>query len=186
MITVPLNRSHLKGAVGLHRASRPWCYRGKDAAFVLRAFYDACANRDYTVGTAGLEGKEVVGVVCGTTAAAAPAAWLKKRRPWRSLAARVAGGADMALGGWNREVFADAEGQGRAVFLLAAAAAEGLSEEDAGDMFDFFAAAASSRGASHVYAPAAAPDERLLKVRFEPVEGFASREGAPLLYVRGL
>ena len=143
MITVPLNRSHLKGAVGLHRASRPWCYRGKDAAFVLRAFYDACANRDHTVGTAGLEGEEVVGVACGTTDPAAPAAWLRKRRPWRSLAARVAGGADMALGG-------------------------------------------SSRGASRIYAPAAAPDERLAKVGFEPIEGFASRESAALLYVRGL
>ena len=186
MITVPLNRSHLKGAVGLHRASRPWCYRGKDAAFVLRAFYDACANRDHTVGTAGLEGEEVVGVACGTTDPAAPAAWLRKRRPWRSLAARVAGGADMALGGWNREVFADAGAQGRSAYLLAAVTAEGLSEGDVATMFDFFAAAASSRGASRIYAPAAAPDERLLKVGFEPTEGSASREGAPLLYVRGL
>jgi len=186
LITVPLNRSHLKGAVELHRATRPWCYRGKDAAFVLRAFYDAYANRDHTVGTAGLEGEKVVAVACGATDPAAPAEWLKKRRPWRSLAARVAGGANMALGGWSREDIADAEAQGRAVFLLAAAAAEDLSEGDVGTLFDTFAAAASSRGASRVYAPAAAPDERLLKVGFETVEGFASREGAPIRYVRKL
>ena len=186
MKTVPLNRSHLKGAVELHRAARPWCYRGGNARYVLRAFYDAYANRDYTVGTAGLEGKEVVGLACGTTDAAAPAEWLKRRRPWRSLAARVAGGANMALGGWNREVFTAAEAQGRAAYLLAAVAAEGLSEGEVATMFDYFAAAASSRGASRIYAPAAAPDERLQKVGFEPAEGFASREGAPLLYVRGL
>lgn len=186
MITVPLNRSHIRGAVELHRASRPWCYRGKDAAFVLRAFYDACANRDFTVGTAGLEGKKVVGLACGATDFAAPAAWLKGRRPWRSLAARAAGGANMVLGGWSREDFAGAETGGRAVFLLAAVTAEGLSAGDVGTIFDTFAAAASSRGASIIYAPAPALDERLLEVDFEPVEGFASREGAPLLYARKL
>lgn len=186
MKTVPLNRSHLKGAVELHRAARPWCYRGRDAAYVLRAFYDAYANRDYTVGTAGLEGGRVAGVACGTTNPAGPAEWLRRRRPWRSWAARVAGGTGMALGGWGREVFADAEAQGRVAYLLAAVTAEGLSEGDVATLFDFFAAAAASRGASRIYAPAAAPDERLLKVGFEPAEGFASREGAPLLYVRGL
>jgi hypothetical protein len=184
LITVPLNRSHLKGAVELHRASRPWCYRGKNAAFVLRAFYDAYANRDFTVGTAGLEGKKVVGVVCGATDLAAPAEWLKARRPWRSLGARVFGGAKMALGGWSREDFAEAEAGSRAVFLIAAVAAEGSGEGDWGTMFDTFAAAASSRGASRIVAPA--PDERLLAAGFETVEGLASGEDTPLLYVRKL
>jgi hypothetical protein len=186
LITVPLNRSHIRGAVELHRASRPWCYRGKKASYVLRAFYDAYANRDFTVGTAGLESKKVVGVVCGATDLGAPAAWLKSRRPWRSLAARAAGGANMALGGWSREDFAEAEAGSRAVFLIAAVAAEGSGEGDWGTMFDTFAAAASSRGASSIFAPAPAPDERLLKVGFEAVEGVTSGESAQLLYVRKL
>lgn len=186
MITVPLNRSHIRGAVELHRASRPWCYRGKNAAFVLRAFYDACANRDFTVGTAALEGKKVVGVVCGATDLAAPAAWLKSRRYWRSLGARVFGGPDMALGGWTPEALAGAAREARAVFLLAATAAEGLGDDDVTSLFDHFAAAASSRGARRIIAPARAPDESLLKLGFETVEGLSSKEGASLFYVRKL
>lgn len=186
MITVPLNRSHLKGAVELHRASRAWCYRGKDAAFVLRSFYDAYANRDFTVGTAGLEGTRVVGVVCGATDPAAPVEWLKRRRPWRSLGARLFGGSDMALGGWAPDALAGAGGGGRAVHLLAAATADGLGDDDVASLFDHFAAAASSRGAGRIVAPAEAPDERLLKVGFEAFEGVASGEGPQLLYLREL
>ena len=186
MKTVPLNRSHIRGAVELHRAARPWCYRGKNAAFVLRAFYDACANRDFTVGTAALEGKKVVGVVCGATDLAAPAAWLKSRRPWRSFGARLFGGPDTALGGWAPDALATDIREGRPIFLLAATTADGLNEGDIEKLFDAFAAAASSRGARRIVAPASAPDERLLKVGFETVEGLFSGEDTPLLYVREL
>ena len=186
MITVPLNRSHIRGAAELHRASRPWCYRGKDAAYVLRAFYDAYANRDFTVGTAGLDGKKVVGVACGATDLGAAAAWLKSRRPWRSLGARLFGGSDMALGGWAPDALAEAGGEGRTVHLLAAATADDSGDDDVASLFDHFAAAASSRGAGRIVAPAEAPDERLLKVGFETVEGLVSGEDTSLLYVRKL
>jgi hypothetical protein len=186
LITVPLNRSHIRGAVELHRASRPWCYRGKKASYVLRAFYDAYANRDFTVGTAGLESKKVVGVVCGATDLGAPAAWLKSRRPWRSLAARAAGGANMALGGWSPDALAGVKNEGRPIYLLAAVTGDDLGDDAVGTLFDTFAAAASSRGASSIFAPAPAPDERLLKVGFEAVEGVTSGESAQLLYVRKL
>jgi len=186
LITVPLNRSHLKGAVELHRAAKAYCYRGKDARYVLRAFYDAYANRDYTVGTAGLEGERVVGVACGTTDLAAPGEWLRRRRPWRSLPARLAGGENMARGGWGNEFPADAGAQGRPVYLLSAVAAEALSDEDIANLFGNFAAAAASRGADRIFAPAVAADDRLLQVGFEQAEGLASGEGVPLLYVRGL
>lgn len=186
MKIVPLSRAHLKGAVKLHRSSRPWCYRGKNAACVLRAFYDACANRDYTVGTVALEAGKVVGVMCGATDPTAPAEWLRRRRPWRSFGARLLGGPNMARGGWEREVLEAAGAEGPSVYLLAAVTAEGTSADDVATLFDFFAAAAASRGARRVVAPAAAPDERLRRVGFDPAAAFDPREGAPLLYVRSI
>ncbi len=188
MKVVPLNRSHLRGAVELHRSTRPWCYRGKNARCVLRAFYDAYANRDYTVGTAASEGGSVVGVACGTTDLAAPARWLARRRRWRSLCARVTGGADMALGGWDAAALARASADARRPgYLLGAATADALSEDDVGATFDVFAASFASRGVSRVFAPAAAPDERLARVGFELVSGEPVPNGNGfLLYARVL
>jgi hypothetical protein len=185
---VPLNRSHLRGAVELHRSTRPWCYRGKNARRVLRAFYDAYANRDYTAGTAALEGASVVGVACGTTDLAAPARWLARRRPWRSLCARVTGGADVALGGWDAAALARASADTpRPGYLLAAATADALSEDDVGAMFDAFAASLASRGVSRVFAPAPAPDERLARVGFKLLSGEPVPNGDGFfLYARAL
>lgn len=185
---MPLNRSHLRGAVELHRSTRPWCYRGKNARRVLRAFYDAYANRDYTVGTAALEGASVVGVACGTTDLAAAARWLAGRRPWRSLCARMAGGADMASGGWDAGALARASADTRRPgYLLAAATADALSEDDVGAIFDAFAASLASRGVSRVFAPAAAPEERFLRVGFELVSGEPVPDGNGfMLYARAL
>jgi hypothetical protein len=185
---VPLNRSHLRGAVELHRSTRPWCYRGKNARRVLRAFYDAYANRDYTVGTAALEGASVVGVACGTTDLAAPARWLAGRRPWRSLCARMTGGADMASGGWDAAALARASADARRPgYFVAAATADALGEDDIGAIFDAFAASLASRGVSRVFAPAAAPDERLARVGFEMVSGERVPSGDGFfLYARAL
>jgi hypothetical protein len=119
---VPLNQSHAGKVAALHRATRPWCYRGKDAKAVLRAFYDAYANRDYTVGTVAVEEGGVVAAACGTTDLEGPARWLKRRRRWRSLWPRLVGGADMALGGWNAAALARVPaGAARPGYLLAVA-----------------------------------------------------------------
>jgi hypothetical protein len=185
---VPLNRSHLRGAVELHRSTRPWCYRGKNARCVLRAFYDAYANRDCTVGTAALEGASVVGVACGTTNAAAPARWLAGRRRWRSLCARITGGADMASGGWDAAALARASADVRRPgYFVAAVTADALNENDVGAIFDVFAASLASRGVSRVFAPAAAPDERLALVGFELVSSEPVPNGDGFfLYARAL
>ncbi len=185
---MPLNRSHLRGAVELHRSSRPWCYRGKNTRRVLHAFYDAYANRDYTVGTAALEGASVVGVACGTTDVAAPAHWLARRRRWRSLYARLTGGADIASGGWGAAALARASADTRRPgYLLAAATADALSDDDVGAIFDAFAASLASRGVSRVFAPAAAPEERFLKVGFDLVSSEQIPNGDGFfLYARAL
>jgi hypothetical protein len=181
---VPLNRAHLEGAVALHRATRPLCYRGKTGRAVLRAFYDAYANRDFTVGTAALEEAEVVGVMCGTTDPTGPARWLWRRRRWRSLWPRLAGGAKMALGGWDVATLAQAAGDIERPAFLLAAAVEQPAEEGWAALTGAFAAAAASRGATHVVAPSGAPDERLIEAGFER----AGERGNGLLvaYVRRL
>ncbi|HUV87157.1 MAG TPA: hypothetical protein VMX79_08595 [bacterium] len=186
MKTLPLNRAHVKGAVALHRATRPWCYRGKTARSVLRAFYDAYANRDFTVGTVALEEEGVAGVMCGATDPAGPARWLRRRRRWRSLRPRLVGGADMALGGWDAVTLARAaEGLERPSYLVAAATAEELTEDGLAALSDAFAAATASRGATHIVAPSAAPDERLAIAGFETVKADIAGEGFAL-YVRKL
>jgi hypothetical protein len=159
MRLVPLNRSHLGGAAALHRDGLVWGYRGKRGKGVLRRFYDAYANRDYSVGTAALEGAEVVGVVCGTTDPGAPAKWLKRRRPWRSLGPRLFGGADMATAGWNPAALAGAGIEGRPVYLIAAAVAADAGADDLKALMDGFEAAAASRGATHIVVPAESEDE---------------------------
>jgi hypothetical protein len=182
--TMPLNRAHVRRAVALHRATRPWCYRGKTARSVLRAFYDAYANRDFTVGTAALEGEDIVGVMCGATDPAGPARWLRRRRRWRSFWPRLAGGPDMALGGWDAAVLTGAaEGCERPVYLVAAATSEDLTEDGLAALRGAFAAAAASRGAAYIVAPAAAPDERLELAGFEKLDGGV--EGL-VIYVRKL
>jgi hypothetical protein len=181
--TLPLNRAHVKGAVALHRATRPWCYRGKTGRGVLRAFYDAYANRDFTVGTVALE-DGVAGVMCGATDPAGAARWLRRRKRWRSLWPRLAGGADMALGGWDAATLARAaEGLERPAYLVAAATAEELAEDSLAALGDAFAAATASRGATHIVAPSAAPDERLATAGFETVKADTAGEGFAL-YVR--
>jgi hypothetical protein len=159
MRLVALNRSHLRGAAELHGEGRVWCYRGKGGRGVLKRFYDAYANRDFTVGTAGLEGSEVVGVICGTTDAGAPLEWLKRRRPWRSPGPRLFGGAHMPTGGWAPAVLEGAGIEGRPVYLLAAAAAPCVGDNDLKALMAGFEAAAASRGATHVVVPAAKEDE---------------------------
>gem|GEM_PF-1836700 len=189
MKIVPLNESHVRKVVALHRATRPWCYRGKDAKAVLGAFYDAYANRDYTVGTAALlEGGSVVGVICGTTDLEGPARWLRRRRRWRSFWPRLAGGADMALGGWKAAALAGAPaGAARPGYLLAAVTADGLADADVASAFSAFGAAMASRGAACICAPTAAPDERLVKVGFELARGGpASADNGFVVYVRRL
>lgn len=185
MKTFPLNGAHVRGVVALHRATRAWCYRGKAAKTVLRTFYDAYANRDFTVGTVALEEEDVVGVMCGATDRAGPARWLRQRRRWRSFWPRLAGGADMALGGWDGGTLARAaEGFERPVYLVAAATAEGLAGDGLAALSDAFTAAVASRGATHIVAPAAAPDERLERAGFEPAG--AEGGGALVIYVKKL
>ena len=186
MNVVPLNGSHLAGIVALHRATRPWCYRGKDAKGVLRAFYDAYANRDYTVGTVAVEEGGVVAAACGTTDLEGPARWLRRRRRWRSLWPRLVGGADMALGGWDGAALARASaGFGRPGYLLAAATAGGLTDADVADVFAAFAAAMASRGAACICAPTATADERLVKAGFELGRGGSTgTEDGFVFYVR--
>lgn len=188
MTIVPLDQSHVRDVVALHRATRPWCYRGKDAEVVLRAFYDAYANRDYTVGTAAFEEGGVVAVVCGTTDLEGPARWLRQRRRWRSLWPRLVGGAEMALGGWDAGALARVSaGTARPGYLLAAATADGLTEVDVADAFAAFAAAMASRGAGHICAPTATPDERLVKVGFElACGGSTGAENGFAFYVKRL
>jgi hypothetical protein len=160
------------------------CYRGKAAKTVLRAFYDAYANRDFTVGTVALEEGDVVGVMCGATDRAGPARWLRQRRRWRSFWPRLAGGGDMALGGWDAATLARAaEGFERPAYLVAAAAG-GLAGGDLAVLSDGFTAAVASRGATHIVAPATAPDERLERAGFEPAG--AEGGGALVVYVKKL
>jgi len=158
---VPLNRSHVAGAVALHRSSRPRCYRGKNAPVVLRSFYEAYANHDYTVGTAAVaEGGEIVAVVCGTTRPEAPAQWLRERRPWRSLAARTLGGAAMATGGWPVEVLKrSVEEEKPVIFVLSAVWREDLGADQVRKVFEYFEAASASRGAASVLTPSLGPEE---------------------------
>jgi hypothetical protein len=158
---VPLNKAHVAGAVALHRSVRPRCYRGKNAPAVLRAFYGAYANRDYTVGTAAVaEGGEVVAVVCGVTRPEAPARWLRRRRPWRSLAARAFGGAAMATGGWPAGVLdAWTEEEETAIVILSAAWREDVNADEVRKVFEYFEAASASRGAGSACAPSTRPEE---------------------------
>jgi hypothetical protein len=166
-----LNRAYVKGAVELHRATRPWCYRGKAGRGVLRAFYDAYANRDFTVGTVALE-DGVTGVMCAATDPEGAALWLSRRKRWRSLWPRLTGGADMALGGWDAATLAQAaEGFYRPAFLVAAATAENVTGDGLAALGDAFAAATASRGVTHIVAPSAAADERLGFAGFEKMEG---------------
>lgn len=175
MKIAPLNGSHVRRVVALHRETRPWCYRGKEAGVVLRAFYDAYANRDYTVGTAAFDGSTVVAVICGATDLEGPARWLRQRRRWRSLWPRLVGGAEMALGGWDGAALARASaGTARPGYLLAAATGDGLTEVDVAEAFAAFAAAVASRGAGVICAPTATPDGRLLNVGFELARGGAT------------
>jgi hypothetical protein len=182
---VPLNRAHVVEAVALHRATRPWCYRGKTGRAVLGAFYDAYANRDFTVGTVALEEGQVVGVMCGATDPTGPARWLRERRRWRSLCSWLAGGVNVALGGWDVGALARAAGDiERPAFLVSAAMTEKAAKEGLTALSGAFAAAAASRGATHIVAPSAAPDERLVEAGFEP--GAAPGNGSLVAYVRGL
>jgi hypothetical protein len=182
---VPLNRAHLEGAVALHRATRPLCYRGQTGKAVLRAFYDAYANRDFPVGTAALEGGEIVGVMCGATDPTGPARWLRRRRRWRSLCPRLAGGANMALGGWDVAALAQAAGDiERPAFIIAATSAGKAAREVLAALTGAFAAAAASRGATHVVAPSGAPDERLIEAGFE--RAGARGNGLLVAYVKKL
>lgn len=162
MEVVPLNRSHVAGAVALHRKVKPRCYRGKSSPAVLRAFYEAYANRDYTVGTAAVaEGGEVVAVVCGTTRPEAPEQWLRRRRPWRSLAARILGGAAMATGGWPVEILNQwGEREKAAVFVVSAVWPENRGADQVRTIFEYFEAASASRGAGSVVAPSLGPEEK--------------------------
>ncbi|UCH78372.1 MAG: hypothetical protein JSU81_00015 [Candidatus Coatesbacteria bacterium] len=174
MEVVPLNKSHVAGAVALHRSSRPRCYRGKNARAVLRSFYEAYANHDYTVGTAAVaEGEEIVAVVCGTTRPEAPAQWLKERRPWRSLAARTFGGAAMATGGWPVEVLSRwVEEEKPVIFVLSAVWREDLGADQVRKVFEYFGAASASRGAALLCAPSLRPEEGWEEL------GYASRREA--------
>lgn len=186
MKTLPLNRAYVKGAVTLHRTTRPWCYRGKAGRGVLRAFYDAYANRDFTVGTVALDEERVAGVMCGATDPAGAARWLSRRKRWRFLWPRLMGGADMALGGWDAATLVRAaEGLERPAYLVAAATAEDLTEDGLAALGDAFAAATASRGATHIVAPSAAPDERLERAGFEKTDAGGIPEGFAF-YVRKL
>jgi hypothetical protein len=184
--TLPLNRAYVKGAVALHRATRPWCYRGKAGRGVLRAFYDAYANRDFTVGTVAVEKGDVAAVMCGATDLAGAAWWLSRRRRCRALWPRLVGGADMALGGWDAATLAGAaEGLERPAYLVAAATAEDVTEEGLAAVGGAFAAAAASRGITHVVAPSGAPDERLGLAGFEKLAAGGTPEEF-VFYVRKL
>jgi hypothetical protein len=144
---VPLNGSHVRGAVNLHRAAGARCYRGPASPAVLRAFYDAYANRDGAVGTAALAAGDVAAVICGALTAGGPAAWLSRRRRWRALRARLAAGPDLARGGWPVEVLrAAAAGDVNEAFVVSFAAAAEVAAGDIVTLFETFAAAAASHG----------------------------------------
>jgi hypothetical protein len=58
-----------------------------------------------------------------------------------------------------------------------------LAEDSLAALGDAFAAATASRGATHIVAPSAAPDERLATAGFETVKADTAGEGFAL-YVR--
>jgi len=174
---VPLDRSHVRAAAALHRGASARCYRGKATPGVLRWFYDACANRDYTLAAAALEDGRLVAAACGATRPEAGEAWLARRRRWRALWGRMAGGRDLARGGWPAATLAaSAAGEGRAAYLLAlVGAAERLPS-----LVDAIAAAAASHGATVLVAPALAPDDTFITWGFEAAAG----SGPPFFYRR--
>lgn len=165
---VPLDRSHVRRAVALHRATRPWAYRGKTNAGVLFWFYDACANRDYTAAAVALDEHKIVGAACAATNVEAGAPWLGRRRRWRSLLTRLLAGRDLARGGWPKEVLKGAAGELRAAFVLSFAALPGVNAADRKVLMDTLAAVASSRGAVTLIVPAAAEDENWAALGFGP------------------
>jgi len=164
---VPLDRSHVRGAAALHRRGRVWFYRGKGAPCVLRTFYDAYANRDYTLGAVAVAEGEVIAAACAATRADGARRWIRARRPWRSLCARIAGGREMATGGLGADYFDAVETEGKPAFLVSLAAAPGVEGDALVQLLDRLAAAAASRGARWLWAPAADAAE-MTAWRFKP------------------
>ena len=167
MKVVPLDRSHVRGAAALHRRGRVWFYRGKAAPCVLRAFYDGYANRDYTLGAVAVTEGNVVAAACAATRADGARRWIRARRPWRSLCARIVGGRDMTQGGIGADYFSAAGADGKPAFLVSLAAAPGVEGDALVQLLDHLAAAAASRGVCRLWAPAADAAE-MAAWRFNP------------------
>jgi len=147
------------------------CYRGSVAPGALYWFYDACANRDFTVGVCALgEGREVLAVACGATSAEGGVGWLRRRRRWRSLIARL-GNRDLALGGWPGDLLTSLADKGRTGYLLSLVASPALAADGVQGVFGVFAAAMASHGVGMLCAPSPKADARLEDLGFRPAGG---------------
>jgi hypothetical protein len=165
---VPLDRSHVKGAAALHPNGVVWFYRGPADRAVLEWFYDAYANRDFTLGAAAVEGRDVLAAAVACTDLEGAAAWLLSRRRCRSAAARRRGGPEMTRGGIPVGVFTGVTGAGgKAAFFISAVLRRDVAPAVSGDLLKYLAAAAASRGATTLYAPGQGASAELASFGFE-------------------